>query len=334
MANQIMVALPRFTDANGDPVSGARAYFYQSGTTTPITVYSDEALSVAHATPVVADAGGRFPQVFYGGAFQPKVVVKDAADVTLDQLDPAPMIVNITSAAENITFSPVVGNAATDVQAAIENNTTTLAGKVPTSRTIGAGTGLIGGGDLSGNRTLSIDEADAVALTAGTNGKFPDAQTIRADIDVSKRPVLATMQTATGTAVDFTGIPAGVREIIVLLNNVRLSGTNDVLVQIGDAGGIETTGYNSGSSDSGAGANSTAGFIIRSSTAATGMYGAMSLTLMDAASFMWVETHGAAGPSNASGGGAKTLSEVLTQVRITTTGANTFSAGTINIAYR
>lgn len=183
MANQIIVALPRVTDANGVAVSGAKALFYQTGTTTPVTVYSDEALSVAHASPLVADSGGHFAQVFYGGATAVKAVVKDASDVTLYTLDPAPMIIGASSAAENISFSPITGNAATEVQTAIANNTTALTAKVATSRTLTAGTGLTGGGDLSANRTFAIDEGDAAALTAGTDGKFPDCATIRADID-------------------------------------------------------------------------------------------------------------------------------------------------------
>ena len=58
MANQLIFALPRVTDSNGDPASGALAYFYQTGTTSPVTVYTDTGLSVAHASPVVADSGG------------------------------------------------------------------------------------------------------------------------------------------------------------------------------------------------------------------------------------------------------------------------------------
>ena len=185
MANQIIIALPRVTDANGDPASGALAYFYQTGTTTPITVYSDEALSVAHASPLVADSGGKFAQVFYGGATNVKVLVKDSGGSDIYQLDPSPMISGSSSAAENITFSPVTGNSATDVQGAIENNVTALDAKVDETVTVTAGTGLTGGGDLSANRTLSVDEGDAAALTAGTNAKFPDCATIRADTDAS-----------------------------------------------------------------------------------------------------------------------------------------------------
>lgn len=123
MANQIIVALPRVTDANGDPVSGALAYFYQTGTTTPVTIYSDAAATTPHTNPVVADSGGRFAQVFYSGGTEVKVVIKTSAGATLYQYDPAPMTKNTASGAADISFSPVTYNSATDVQQAIENMT-------------------------------------------------------------------------------------------------------------------------------------------------------------------------------------------------------------------
>lgn len=55
-------------DANGKPYSGALAYFYQTGTTTPATVYQDNALTTPHASPVVANSEGRFPAIFALGA--------------------------------------------------------------------------------------------------------------------------------------------------------------------------------------------------------------------------------------------------------------------------
>lgn len=43
---------------------GAKLYWYQSGTTTPINTYSDIDLTVPNTNPVLADASGRFPQIF------------------------------------------------------------------------------------------------------------------------------------------------------------------------------------------------------------------------------------------------------------------------------
>lgn len=50
---------------------------------------------------------------------------------------------------------------------------TTVVGYVPTSRTISAGTGLTGGGDLSVNRTLAISNTGVTAGTYGASTKIP-----------------------------------------------------------------------------------------------------------------------------------------------------------------
>lgn len=52
----------RAYDANGAPVSGALLAAYQAGTSTPVTIYSDEALSVIHSG--IANAAGVFPSAY------------------------------------------------------------------------------------------------------------------------------------------------------------------------------------------------------------------------------------------------------------------------------
>ena len=144
-----------------------------------------------------------------------------------------------------------------------------------------------------------------------------------------------TVKTATGTSVDFTGIPSWVKRITVMFNGVSLSGTSAILVQIGDSGGIETTGYASASYGSGADLFSSAGFVMRVALAADLVSGSMVITGIG--SNVWVEQHGAvrAGNNTAlSGGGGKTLSDTLDRIRITTVnGTDTFDAGSINILY-
>jgi hypothetical protein len=51
-------------DGDGDPVSGAQAYFYDAGTTTPKAVYADPGLTTPHTSPVVADSAGRLPPIY------------------------------------------------------------------------------------------------------------------------------------------------------------------------------------------------------------------------------------------------------------------------------
>lgn len=79
--------------ANGKIASGAKAYFYLAGTTTKLTVYSDNALAVPRTNPVVAAANGVFPNIYlpYGNY---RVQVTDASGVVISDSDgianPAP----------------------------------------------------------------------------------------------------------------------------------------------------------------------------------------------------------------------------------------------------
>jgi microcystin-dependent protein len=64
MSALIFPSLQTFFDVNGKPLRGAKAYFYQPGTTTPLTVYADAASSVSRLQPVSASSFGRFPAIF------------------------------------------------------------------------------------------------------------------------------------------------------------------------------------------------------------------------------------------------------------------------------
>ena len=81
--------LPRSTafDANGDPISGAKLEFFESGTTTQLDTFSDDALSVPNTNPVVADSAGRFGDIFLQQSDY-KVVLSDADDVVIWTADP------------------------------------------------------------------------------------------------------------------------------------------------------------------------------------------------------------------------------------------------------
>jgi hypothetical protein len=154
-------------------------------------------------------------------------------------------------------------------------------------------------------------------------------------------PVLGTEQaTTSGTAINFTNIPSWVKRITVQLVGVSTSGTSNLLVQIGDSGGIEDTSYVSGAWQGGTGdtsATSTAGMIATAAVTAAGtMTGAVTLTLEDSSDNTWVAT-GALIRSDGAGqlsAGSKALSATLDKVRLTTVnGTDTFDAGSVNILY-
>lgn len=142
--------------------------------------------------------------------------------------------------------------------------------------------------------------------------------------------------TTSGTAHDFTGIPADTTRITALLSGVSLSGTDHLLVQLGDSGGFQTTGYastgNAANAAATSQASSTAGFIMHAGAATNTISGRMVLELIDPTTNTWVASH--AGKKNTTaviwGGGDTSLSGVLTQVRLTRTGTDTTDAGIVN----
>jgi hypothetical protein len=177
---------------------------------------------------------------------------------------------------------------------------------------------------VAGTNTITLPAVTGTAVIAGKNSAI----------------TAATAQTASSTAVDFTGIPSWVKRITVMLSGVSTSGTSALVVQIGDAGGFEITGY---SDTVGAIATSTASVA---STAGTGFSIATFSANTDAASGSVVlnlissNTWTLAGVIRCNNsrvcyaGGSKGLSDTLDRVRITiANGTDTFDAGTINILY-
>lgn len=120
MANQLSPAPARALDQIGMPASRAQLRLYAAGTLIPVTAYADEALSVAHPWPLVANANGEWPQVFTDGAQSIKAVAVDEYGATLFTLDPAPQVSIEASAAAQISFAPTTTIPETTIQAAIE----------------------------------------------------------------------------------------------------------------------------------------------------------------------------------------------------------------------
>lgn len=148
--------------------------------------------------------------------------------------------------------------------------------------------------------------------------------------------ISGTAVSASGTAVDFTGIPSWVKRITVSLESLSTNGTTGVSLQLGDSGGIETAGYVCAT---GNGNNSTTEFPLTGGggAAAAVYYGIAVLTLLNASTNTWTISSQVARtdtPAVLTVAGAKSTSAVLDRVRLkSTNGTDTFDAGSINIFY-
>jgi hypothetical protein len=142
----------------------------------------------------------------------------------------------------------------------------------------------------------------------------------------------------TQTSVDYTNIPSWAKRITIMLGGASTNGTSLPQVQLGDSGGIETTGYLSTAQNASASANSSTGYLLTQANASSSsLTGNAFLCKLDGNT--WIISGDVAqaptvSASVSSLGGSKTLSDTLTTVRITTVnGTDQFDAGTINILY-
>jgi hypothetical protein len=190
--------------------------------------------------------------------------------------------------------------------------------------------------DASGDPVAIATGNDGQVLTSTGAGSAPAFETISAGFTLASEQA-----TTSGTSVTFGSIPTGTKMIVIMFEDVSFSGDVEMDIQIGDAGGIETSGYQASSRDhevttevrsasswphddgEGAGAKTTGQFTI---------------FLKDAANFTWVGTGMWVDGDNDTGNaghsysvGYKSLSAELTQVSIS---GGTFDAGSISIMHQ
>ena len=189
----------------------------------------------------------------------------------------------------------------------------------------------------TGGKIITWDSAGAATTVGpGTDGQVLTSQ------GAGEKPAFESFTpitlddpqaTTAGSSFDFT-IPSGASKINVMLFGVSLSNTDDLLIQIGDGGGIETSGYACISS---LGATEEAydeGFGIKRGDSSTTQYGLVTLSLENSSSFNWVASGGLSAATNRTHvSGGKSLTAELTTVRLTRDGVNTFDAGEVNVSY-
>lgn len=149
---------------------------------------------------------------------------------------------------------------------------------------------------------------------------------------ISGITLLTEQATTSGTTKDFT-IPSGAKLITIGLNAVSVS-SGSISVQLGDAGGIETSGYDSYANGATGAAAATDRFIAAGfSAGGTAHSGVIQLMRVNG-SHQWVMSGvlaRAGGSTVSSSGGTKATSQELTTVRLM---GGTFNGGSVNVAWQ
>ena len=192
---------------------GAKLYFYQSGTTTPQNTYTDAALSVAHANPVVADASGYFAPIYLDPTLSDyRARLTTSADVLIDQRD------DISATATQSIDYRIKGSAP---QIIFEETDATSNNKIWRIMAQNEVFTIATGNDAESSFTdvLSLTRADSLALsgtfTATLTG-FSGAVTGTVNYQRSGDIVImcapsAITGTSNTTAMTLSGIPASLR---------------------------------------------------------------------------------------------------------------------------
>jgi hypothetical protein len=192
---------------------------------------------------------------------------------------------------------------------------------MPSTINASTSSGIVSTADTSG--VLELQSNGTTKLTVASTGAYGQL--------VSGTAVAST----SGTSIDFTSIPSWVKRITVIFTGVSTNGTSTPIIQLGDAGGIEITGYVSGLGYRTGETTSTIGFLTGlTGAAANSISGIIPICLYNTNA--WA-TSGVTSRSDGwanNFGGFKTLSDTLDRIRITTVnGTDTFDAGSINIQY-
>lgn len=136
-----------------------------------------------------------------------------------------------------------------------------------------------------------------------------------------------------GTLIDITGIPSTATQVVVMLSGVSTTASVDIGLQLGDSGGIETTGYNGQTTDFTTPVTWSTKIGIITATAISANDAKITLTKAKSSTNTWkIEVFACltSGAGTVVGFGSKSLSGSLDRVRLMNA---TYDAGEMMVSY-
>lgn len=327
MAVEIITSFDQICDASGDPMSGAKIYVYNVGTTTLRDVFSDTALTPpAAANPIICDSAGRH-DMRYTATGSYKIVIKTSADVAVYTRDNIDGRVPVGSGALAIANGGTSATTAAGALAALGAPTAAevadlaaqvaaFAGAAASTEKTHVATGTTAqrpaspaDGDIRRNTTIPQWEGYSGAAAAWQ--KLAVATEVTTEIAAALGWTLITAtDAATSAVVDFTSIGATYDAYCVVISNVKPV-TDDVSLnmRIGTGGGptYQTANYQyiqsiitSGGAAVGGSSNSAASMLLTVAGGGNGIGNASGengsfriyFNNPDASDFMTVRTSG------------------------------------------
>ncbi len=227
--------------------------------------------------------------------------------------------------------------------AKLADNAVTLAKMADLASGVILGRSSAGTGDpeaLTGTQVtalLDVFTSTAKGLAPASGGGTTNF--LRADGTWAAPPTWTQMtaKSASGTSVEFTGIPSTAKVVKVMFSGISFNVADDLMMRIGPSGGVETTGYASVVGNAGGDNDEATAFRLTRAPSAneTDTYHGMA-ELANLTGNTWclhssIATPEAKNEFNASG--SKALGGSLARVQLFALGGASFDAGTINILY-
>ena len=148
--------------------------------------------------------------------------------------------------------------------------------------------------------------------------------------------VLLERKSATGTSVEFTGIPADAYEITLMFEGVSGSTATDFDVQLGTSSGYITSNYNSSSEKANGenSSNSTSSFVIRNDDASSSFQGSMIINKSSSNSYSEIgQFKNSSITACETFGSLSSVSGVVDRLKVSIGNGN-FDAGLIGLSYK
>tara|TARA_A100001201_G_scaffold57629_3_gene55594 strand:+ start:178 stop:840 length:663 start_codon:yes stop_codon:yes gene_type:complete len=185
----------------------------------------------------------------------------------------------------------------------------------------------------AGSNTLVLPTSNGSANQYLKNGSTAGTLEFGA-LDRVKRTYSSQLSVTSGdTELEFTGIPANCSRLTLVYRKISLSGSNNVLVQIGDSSSYKTSGYVSHACFLGTsslnGGSSSAGYMIRGNSTTVEHAGYMTLVPSKLSTpAHWSAFHSginqASDNTRIGSGLSPALTADITRIKMVPSGSNTF----------
>jgi hypothetical protein len=213
--------------------------------------------------------------------------------------------------------------------------------QVPQAKEVVARTSSVGSARLPNGTTAQRDASPATGMTRinstlnlleyYANGQWRQDGVVRA----------SSQDLNTTTGVDFTGLPPTQRRIELVFEEVSLTGSDNILVQVTtNTTGLVSSGYAGGSCVQTGGGNavisSTAGFVIQVANASRVFSGSMTIIASVSTSNVTATHLGNYGSNTQINGSSRVpvpSGEHITEIRVTRSGSNTFDQGRVYLQW-